>query len=81
MWEDGNAGEPLLSDLEPALHGRVAVPGPQRPVVVGRRSEVPDVDVGRGVGRTQGCVPSVRQRMVHLRPLWGRAEFLHCGGP
>ena len=79
--EDCNAGELLLSDAEPALHRCVAVPGPQRPVVGCRRSEVPGVDVGRGSGRPQGCVPSVRQRMVHLCPLRNRAERSHCGGP
>ena len=79
--EDGNTGEPLLSDARAALHRRVAVPGPQRPVVGGRRGEVRGVDVGRGMGRAQGFVPSVRQRMVHLRPLRSRAERLHCGGP
>ena len=26
LREDGNAGEPLLSDAEPALHRRVAAP-------------------------------------------------------
>ena len=49
--DDGDAGEPLLPDAEPALHRRVAVSGPQRPAVGGRRGEVPGVDVGRGVGR------------------------------
>ena len=56
LREDGDAGEPLLPDAEPALHRRVAVPGPQRPAVGGRRGEVPGVDVGRGVGRAQRCV-------------------------
>ena len=79
--EDCNTGEPLLSDAKPALDWRVAVPGPQCLVVGPRRGEVPDVDVGRGVGRAQVCVPSVRQRMVHLRPLCDRAERLHCWGP
>ena len=58
LREDGNAGEPLLSDAEPALHRRLALPGPQRPVVGGRRGEVPGVDIGCGVGRAQGCVSS-----------------------
>ena len=49
--EDGDAGEPLLWDAEPALRRRVAVPGLQRPVVDGRRSEVPGVYIGCGVGR------------------------------
>ena len=40
LWEAGDAGEPLLPDAEPALHRRVAIPGPQRPVVGGRRGEV-----------------------------------------
>ena len=81
LQEDGNAGAPPIPDAELALQRRVAVPGPQRPVVGGSRGEVPGVDVGRGVGRAQGCVPSVRQRMAHLRPLRDRAERLHCGGP
>ena len=80
LWEDGDAGEPPLLDAEPALHQRVAVPGSQRPVVGGRRGEVSDVDIGRGVGRTQRCVSLVRQRMVHLRPLRDLAERLHRGG-
>ena len=64
MWEDDDAEEPLLTDAEPALHRRVAVPGPQRPVVGGCRGEVSGVDIGRGVGRAQRCVSSVCQRMV-----------------
>ena len=40
LREDGGAGEPLLPDAEPALHRRVAVSGPQRPVVGGRRAAV-----------------------------------------
>ena len=79
--EDGNAGEPLLPDAEPALQRRVAVPGPQRPAVGGCRGEVLGVDIGCGVGRAQGCVPSVRQRMVQLRPLPNCLECLRCGGP
>ena len=63
------------------LHRRVAVSGPQRPAVGGRRSEVPGVDIGCGVGRAQRCVSSVRQRMVHLRPLRDLADRPHCGGP
>ena len=81
LREDGDAGEPLIPDAEPALHQRVAVSGPQRPVVGGRRGEVPGVHVGRGVGRAQGCVSSVRQRMVELCLLRDRAERLHGGGP
>ena len=81
MREDGHAGEPLLSDAEPALHRRVAVPGPQRPVVGGQRGEVPGVDIGCGLGRAQRCVSSVRQRMVRLCPLRDRVEHPHCGGP
>ena len=82
LREDSNAGEPLLSDAEPALHRRVAVPGPQRPVVGGRRGEVHrHVDIGCGVGRAQGCVSSVRQRMVRLCRLRDRAERPHRGGP
>ena len=37
LRENGDAREPLLADTEPALHRRVAVPGPQRPVVGARR--------------------------------------------
>ena len=81
LSEDGDAGEPVIADAEPALHRRVAVSGPQRTVVGGRRGEVPGVDVGFGVGRAQGCVPSVRQRMVQLCLLRDRAERLHCGRP
>ena len=66
MWNDGDAGEPLLTDAEPALHRRVAVSGPQRPAVGGRRGEVPGVDIGFGVGRAQRCVSPVLQRMVRL---------------
>ena len=81
MWEDGDAGEPLLTDAEPALHWRVAGSGPQRPAVGGRRGEVPGVDIGCGVGRGQRCVSSVRQRMVRLRQLRNLAERPHPGGP
>ena len=81
LWDDDDAGEPLLPDAEPALHRRVAVSGPQRPAVGGRRGEVPGVDVGCGVGRSQRCVSPVRQRMVRLRPLCGLAEHPHRGGP
>ena len=78
---DGNAREPLPPDAEPALLRRVAVSGPQRPVVGGRRREVPGVDVGRSVGRARGCVPLVRQRMVQLCLLRDQAERLRSGGP
>ena len=81
MWEDGNAGEPLRTDAEPALHRHVAVSGPQRPAVGGGRGEVRGVDIGCGVGRARRCVSSVRQRMVRLRPLCNLAECLHRGGP
>ena len=64
LWEDWDAREPLLAGAEPALHQRVAVSGPQRPVVGGRRGEVPGVDVGRGVGRAQWRVPSMRGRLA-----------------
>ena len=77
--EDGDTGEPLLSDAEPALHRRMAVPGPQRPVVGGRRGEVLGVDIGCGVGRAERCVSSVRQRMVRLCALLDRAEHSHRG--
>ena len=80
LWDNGDAGEPLLPDAEPALHRRVAVSGPQRLAVGGSRGEVPGVDVGRGVGRTQRCVSPVRQRMVSLRPLRDLAEHPHRGG-
>ena len=80
MCEDGDPGEPLLTDAEPALHRRVAVSGPQRPVVGGRRSEVPGLDIGCGVGRAQRCVSSVRQRMVRLCSLHDLAERPHRGG-
>ena len=81
MREDGNAGDPLLPDAQPALHRRVAVPRPQRPVVVGCRGEVPGVDIGCSVDRAQGCVSPVRQRMVRLWPLRDCAECTHRGGP
>ena len=81
LREDGDAGEPLLSDAEPALHRRVAVPGPQRPAVGGCCGEVPGVDIGCGVGRAQGYLSSVRQRMVCVCPLRDRAERSHRGGP
>ena len=81
LWDDGDAGEPLLPDAEPALHRRAAVSGPQRPAVAGRRGEVPGVDVGRGMGRAQRCVSPVRQRMVPLRPLCDLAEHPHPAGP
>ena len=79
LWEDADAGEQLLSDAEPALHQRVTVPGPQRGVVGGRRGEVSGVDTGRGMGRAQRCVSSVRQRMVRLCSLRNLAERPHCG--
>ena len=81
LHKDGDAGEPLLPDAEPALQRRVAVTGPQRPVVGGCPGEVPGVDVGRGVGRAQGCVSPVRQRMVKLCLLRDCAGRLHGGGP
>ena len=79
LWEDGDAGEPLLRDAEPALRWRVAVGAPQRLVVGGCRCEVPSVDVGRGAGLAQGCVSSVRQRVAELCPLGYRAKCLHGG--
>ena len=81
MWADGDAGEPLLMGAEPALHRRVAVSGPQRPVAGGCRGEVPGADIGCGVGRAQRCLPLVRQHMVRLRSLRDLAERPHCGGP
>ena len=80
LREDGNAAEPLLSDAEPALHRCMAVTGPLRPVVGGRCGEVPGVDIGCGVGRAQGCVSSVRQRMVRLCLLRDGAKRPHRGG-
>ena len=80
LQKNGNTGEPLLSEAEPALHRRVAIPGSQRPVVGGRRGEVPGVDIGCGVSRAQRRVSSVRQRMVRLCPLRNRAERSHRGG-
>ena len=81
MWEDGDAREPLLTNAEPALHRRVALSGPQLPVVGGRRGKIPGVHIGCGAGRAQRCVSSVRQRMVRLRPLRDLAERPHHGGP
>ena len=80
MWEDGDAGEPLLTDAEPALRRHVAVSGPQRPLVGGRHGEVPGVDIGCGMGPAQRCVSSVRQRMVRLRSLRDLAERPHRWG-
>ena len=51
------------------------------PQVGGHRGELRGMDLGRGVGRAQGCVPSVRQCMVQLRLLRDRGERPHCGGP
>ena len=81
LWEDGDAEEPLLPDAERALHRRVAVPGPQCPTVGGRRSEVPGMDVGRGVGLAQGCVPSMHRRVAEMRLLGHRAKRPHGGRP
>ena len=80
-WEDGDAGEPLLADAEPALHRPVAFSGPQRPVVGGCRGEVSGVDIACGLGRAQRCVSSVRQRMARLCSLRDLAERPHRGGP
>ena len=81
LWDDGYAGEPLLTDAEPALHWRVAVSGPQCPAVGGRRGEVPGVDIGCGVSRAERCVSPVRQRMFCLHPLRDLAEHPHRWGP
>ena len=81
MWKDSDGAEPLLTDAEPALHWCVAVPGPQRPVVGGCRGEISGGDIGRGVGRPQRRVSSVRQRMVRLCSLRNLAERPHRGGP
>ena len=81
MWDGGDAGEPLITDAEPALHRRVAVCGPQRPAVGGSRREIPGVNIGCGVGRAQRCLSPVRQRMGCLRPLRDLAERPHRGGP
>ena len=81
LRDDGDAGEPLLPDAEPALHRRVAVPGPQRPAVGGRRGEVPGVDVGPWRGpRPEVCVPGASAH-GRLRPLCDLAEHPHRGGP
>ena len=72
--------EPLSSDAKPALHRRVAVPGPQRPVVGGCRAEVAGVHIGCGLGSTQMYLSSVRQRMVRLCSLRNLAERPHRGG-
>ena len=64
---------------EPA--SRVAVPGPQHPVVGGGRGEVWGVDIGCGVGCAQRRVSSVRQRMVRLCSLRDLAERPHHWGP
>ena len=81
LQESGDAGWPLLLDAEPALHRHVAVSGPQRPVVGGRRCEVPGLDVGRALGRAQVCAPPVRQHMAQLCLLRDRAERPNFGGP
>ena len=39
------------------------------------------MDVGRGVGRAQGLVPSMCQRVAELRLLGHRAKRRHGGGP
>ena len=80
LREDGDTGEPLPPDAEPALHRRLAISGLLRQVVGSGRVEVPGVDVGPGVGRAQGCVPPMRQRMAKLYLLRDRAERPHCGG-
>ena len=77
LWDDVEGGEALLSDAEPALHPRVAVAGLQHSVVGGRRGEVPGMEVGRGVGRAQGCLSSVRGRVVELCVLCDGVERLH----
>ena len=56
-------------------------PSPYRALVGGCRGEVAGVDVGRGVGCAQGCVSSVRRRLVRLRFLGYRAKRLHGGEP
>ena len=80
LREDGDAGEPPVPDAEPALHRCVAVSGPQRPVVGGRRGVVPSVDVGRGMGCAQVRVSTVGERMVELCLLCGPAERPIVGG-
>ena len=81
LSEDGDAGEPLLLDAEPALHWRVAIPGLQRPVIGGHRGEVPGGDAGCGVCRVKGCASSMRQRMAELCLLGHCAKLPHGGGP
>ena len=66
---------------ETALHRHVAVSGPQRTAVGGRRGEVQGVDIGCGVGRARRCVSSVRQRMVRLHLLRDLAERPNRGRP
>ena len=79
LSEDGDAGGPLLPAAKPALHSCVAVPGPQRPVVVGGRCEVPGLDVGSGGGCAEGCVHLMRRRVTELRLLGHCAKRLHGG--
>ena len=62
------------------MHQRVAVSGPQRPLVSCRRGEVPSLDVDRGVCPAEGRVSPARQRMVELCLLCDRAECLHGRG-
>ena len=81
LWEDGDAGEPLLRVMEPALHRRVAVPAPQRPVGDGSHGEVGGMDVGRGVGHAQGRVPLMRRCVAELCLVGDRTERPHGGGP
>ena len=81
MREDGDAGEPLFTDAEPALHRPVVVRGLQRPVVGGRRGEFPGVDIGAGVGHVQRCVSSLRQSIIRLCSLRDLAEGPHGGLP
>ena len=80
LWDDGDAGEPLLPGAEPALHRRVAIPGPQRSVVGGCRGEVPGVDVGRAVGRAHGFVSSMRRCVAQLCLMGHCAKRPHGGG-
>ena len=75
LREDAEAGEPLLSDAEPALHRRVAVPGLQRPVVGGRRGEVPGVDRGCG----EACVLSASAHGLSVPAARSRRAFASWG--
>ena len=81
LWEDGDAKGLLVPAAKPALHSCVAVPGPQRPVVVGGCCEVPGLGLGSGGGCVQGCVHLMCRRVTELRLLGHCAKRLHGGEP